>query len=195
MCGEAQESVAHVLAGCNALAQTKYLARHNAALKIIFFELLKDYLLIETTPPWYSPIQPKPVYENNQVTAYWDVPVYAYNTEVRANRVDARFVDKGSKIVTLLEMSCPWTENRHQKDQEKTQKYAALRWELKQQYPGFEIRQVNLIVDVLGGYSENIGRSVRELLGVKRGREVLRQMQKAVLSAGLNIARTFKVLS
>ena len=151
MCGEAQKSVAHVFAGCNALAQTKNLARHNAALKIIFFELLKVYLLIETTPPCYSPIQPKPVYENNQVTAYWDVPVYAYNTEVRANRVDARFVDKGSKIVTLLEMSCPWTENRHQKDQEKTQKYAALRWELKQQYPGFEIRQVNLIVDVLRG--------------------------------------------
>ena len=195
MCGEAQESVAHVLAGCNALAQTKYLARHNAAIKIIFFELLKDYLLIQTTPPWYSPIQPKPVYENNQVTAYWDVPVYAYNTEVRANRVDARFVDKGSKIVTLVEMTCPWTENRHQNNQEKTQKYAALRSELKQQYPGFEIRQVNLIVDVLGGYSENIGRSVRELLGVKRGREVLRQMQKAVLSAGLSIARTFKVLS
>ena len=135
---------------------------------------LKENLLIETTPPWYSPIQPKPVYENNQVKAYWDVPVYAYNTEVRANRVDARFVDKGSKIVTVVEMTCPWTENRHENNQEKTQKYDALRWELKQQYPGFEIRQVNLIVDVLGGYSENIGRSVRELLGVKRGREVLR---------------------
>ena len=54
-------------------------------------------------------------------------------------------------MVTLLEMSCPWTENRYQKDQEKTQKYAALRWELKQQYPGFEIRQVNLIVDFFRG--------------------------------------------
>ena len=94
-------------------------------------------------------------------------------------------------------MSCPWTENRHQKDQKKTQKYAALRWELKQQYPGFEIRQVNLIVSVLGGYSKNVGRSVRETLGAKREREreVHRQMQKAVLSAGLNIARTFKLLS
>ncbi|PFX23721.1 hypothetical protein AWC38_SpisGene11730 [Stylophora pistillata] len=59
----------------------------------------------EMTPPWYSPIQPKPVYENNQATAHWGVPVYAYNTEVRANRVDARFAEKGSKIVTLLEMS------------------------------------------------------------------------------------------
>ena len=39
LCGEAQESVAHVLASCNALAQTKYLLRHNAAVTIIFFEL------------------------------------------------------------------------------------------------------------------------------------------------------------
>ena len=116
------------------------------------------------------------MYENNQVTAYWDVSVYAYNTELRANRVDARFVDKGSKIVTLLEMSCPWTENRHQNDQVKTKRYTALRWELKQRYPGFEIRQVNLTVDVLRGYSKNVGRSVRELLGAKGGREVLRQL-------------------
>ena len=41
LCGEAQESVAHVLASCNALAQTKYLLSHNAAVSIIFFELLK----------------------------------------------------------------------------------------------------------------------------------------------------------
>ena len=45
LCGEAQESMAHVLASCSALAQTKYLMRHNAALKIIFFELLKTTFL------------------------------------------------------------------------------------------------------------------------------------------------------
>ena len=32
LCGKGQESVAHVLAGCSALAQTAYLTRHNAAL-------------------------------------------------------------------------------------------------------------------------------------------------------------------
>ena len=38
---KAQESVANVLPGCSALAQTKYLYRHNAALKILHFELLR----------------------------------------------------------------------------------------------------------------------------------------------------------
>ena len=37
LCGKVTESIAHVLAGCSSLAQTKYLYRHNAALKILFF--------------------------------------------------------------------------------------------------------------------------------------------------------------
>ena len=31
MCGSGPESVPHILAGCSALAKTKYIARHNAA--------------------------------------------------------------------------------------------------------------------------------------------------------------------
>ena len=69
LCGKAQESVAHVLSGCSALAQTKYLYRHNAAHKILYFELLRNHKLMESGPPCYSPTQPKPMYENNHVTA------------------------------------------------------------------------------------------------------------------------------
>ena len=102
MCGKAQESIAHVLSSCSALAQAKYLSRHNGALKMLSIELLKDYQLIEAGPTWYSPTQPKPLYQNDQVTAYWDVPVYADHTEVRTNRVHARIVQKERKTVTLL---------------------------------------------------------------------------------------------
>ena len=45
LCRKAQESVAHVVSGCSALMQTMYLARHNAALKILFFEMLRGYQL------------------------------------------------------------------------------------------------------------------------------------------------------
>ena len=177
------------------MAQTKYLSRHNAALKILFFELLKSYQLIEMISHWYSPTQPKPSYENEQATVYWDVPVNADHIEVHANRVDARIVDKDKQTVTLLEMSCPWLENREQKEKEKTLKYAPLRLELKQQYPGYKINQVNIIIDVLGGYSKELYSSVRDLLGAERTGECLRRMQKSVLSNSLNIARSFKVLS
>ncbi|XP_022778998.1 uncharacterized protein LOC111320609 [Stylophora pistillata] len=195
LCGKGQESVAHLLAGCSALAQTAYLTRHNAAFKILFYKLLRDHGLVNTVPPWYSPTQPKPIYEGEKVMAYWEVPVFADHTEVRANRTDGQIVDKARKTVTLLEMSCLWVDNRDHKDEEKIMKYAPLRLELKRQYPGFNITQCDIIIDVLGGYSKDLKKSIRELVGSERSTAVLGRMQKSVVSSSLKIARSLKVMS
>ena len=66
LCNKAPESVAHVLAGCTALAQNKYTTGHNAALKILFFEILQDLGLVDSVPPWYSPRKPKPVCQSRK---------------------------------------------------------------------------------------------------------------------------------
>ena len=165
LCGKAQESVAHILAGCSALAQSKYLHRHNSALKILFFEVLKDLELLDNVKPWYSQVEPKPVYESEDAQAFWDVPLYADYVVVRANRIDARIVDHKRKIVTILEMSCPWVDNRAAKDQDKTEKYDPLRLELKQQFKGYRIHLGYIILDVLGGYSKGLESFVRSLVG------------------------------
>ena len=54
--------------------------RHNAALKVLFFEMLKDLKLADSVWPWYSWVEPKPFYELEDAQAYWDVPVYAEYT-------------------------------------------------------------------------------------------------------------------
>ena len=131
LCGNDPESVSHILTGCSALAQTKYLERHNHALNILFFEVLRSLNITEKSLPWYSPIKPKPVYENEQTVAYWDVPLFADQTTVLANRIDVTVVDKVKKEVLLIEMTCPWVENREKKSAEKTSKYGPLRWELQ----------------------------------------------------------------
>ena len=46
------------------------------------------------------------------MTAHWDVPVFAEHLQVRANRVDARFVDRENKQMMLIEMSCPWMDRK-----------------------------------------------------------------------------------
>ena len=112
LCGKSPETLAHVLAGCSALAQSKYLERHNAALKVLFFEMTRDLRLIDSVPPCYSCAVPKPVYESSEALAFWDIPVYAEHTIVKANRVDARFVDHKNNKVWALEMSCPWMKHR-----------------------------------------------------------------------------------
>ena len=86
-----------------------------------------------------STTQSKPMYENNHMTAFWDVPVYADQTEVRATSLDARRVDRERRRKTLLEMGCCWVENYQRKEEEKTLKYAPLCMELTRQHPGFEI--------------------------------------------------------
>ena len=88
LCRKEPESVSHILAGCSVLAQTKYLERHNHALNILLFEVLRSLNLSDKSSPWYSPIKPKPVYENEQAVAYWDVPLFADYTTVSANRIE-----------------------------------------------------------------------------------------------------------
>ena len=83
-----------MIVGCSALAQSKYLERHNAAL----IELLRDFELVDEVPPWYSKTQPKPMYESQDVQGFWDIPVFAEHNEVRANRVDATIVNHREKI-------------------------------------------------------------------------------------------------
>ena len=124
---------------------------HNAALKIFFFERCKDLKLVESVPPWYSPVKPKPIYELDEAKAFWDVVVYAEHTYVRANRVDVRFVDHKAKKVWAVEMSCPWIDNGAKKVEEKAIKYGPLLLELKQQHPGDEVQRCNIIIDALGG--------------------------------------------
>ena len=149
--------------------------------------------LVTSEVPWFSKTQPKPMYENERAIAYWDIPLYADNTLVKANRTDATIVDNENKRVSVIEMSCPWVENREEKDAEKTTKYGPLRWELEQRYPEYRVRQFNIIVDVLGGYSRDVRKALKELVGDKSNTIAL-QIQKSVITSSLNIARRFKLL-
>ena len=80
-CVENRKHQSHLLSSCSALAQTKYLARHNPVLKNLFFELLTKLDLIDTTPLCFRfPNQLKPAYENQCTKAYWDVPQFMLRT-------------------------------------------------------------------------------------------------------------------
>ena len=57
-------------------------------------------------------------------------------------------------------------------------------WELKQRYNGYRVEQHNDVIDVLGGYSKHLEKSVRKLLG---GRALERM--KSVISNTLNICQ------
>ena len=46
-------------------------------------------------------------------------------------------------------------------------KYGPMRWELKQQFKGYEVEQHNIIIDVLGGWSNELEEVTQKLLGAR----------------------------
>lgn len=106
--------------------------------------------------------------------ALWDVPLFAEKTELRLNPSDERIIDKKEEKVILIEISCPWIDNRVVNTEEKTRKYGPLRLESKEQYPGYKITQYNIIMDVLDGYLEEVRESVHNLVE-ERNKVVLKK--------------------
>ena len=92
-------------------------------------------------------------------------------------------------------MSCPWFDNRARNDTEKTDCEVPLRWELTRQYPGYKIVQLNVIMDVLGGWPKELDVEMNKIFGA-RSSDVLKRMQKtALLSSSPNIARAFLIIT
>ena len=106
--------------------------------------------------------------------ALWDVPLFAEKTELRANPIDERIIDKKEEKVILIEISCRWIDNRVVNTEEKTRKYGPLRLESKKEYPGYKITQYNIIMDVLDGYLEEVRESVQSLVE-ERNKVVLKK--------------------
>ena len=75
MCRKVPGSLAHVLAGCSSLAQIKYMDRRNAALKVLSCDMLRDLKLADSVPPWYSQVEPQPMYKSTDTQVFLDVPV------------------------------------------------------------------------------------------------------------------------
>ena len=137
---------------------------------MLLFEVLRSLDLITKVEPWFSQVTHKPLYENEPATTFWDVPLFANTTQVKANRIDATVIDKTNKQGRVIEMSCPWLENRESKDFEKTTKYSqlVLRLQLTNRYPEYMVNQCNIIMDVLGGCSKEVEQNIKELVGDKR---------------------------
>ena len=104
----------------------------------------------------------KPLYKSNNAQAFWDVPLFAEHQEVRTNRMDERIIDHLSKQIITLEMRCPWVTNREKKKEKKTIKYGLLRWESKQKYQGYEVKQYNSELTQQDGWKTQDGRMTKK---------------------------------
>ena len=122
------ETIYHLLAGCDSLAKREYFTRHNAVCKYLHFELSKAYNL-PCGRSWYLH-EPKDVIVDKNVDILYD-QVIQTDLEVGANRPDLVIKDKNAKKTYLVDITCPCDLNIHKAEATKIAKYRGLRGQLQ----------------------------------------------------------------
>ncbi|CAH3187709.1 unnamed protein product [Porites evermanni] len=175
LCGDSLENVQHILSSCSALAQTKYLQRHNNAFKKLFS--LKNNMC----PTYISTLFEQPAIKYEQRNHDFTIP--RFNT-VSFGKHSLRYM--GPKIWSSVPSNVKKasTLSSFKYKIRKTILYTVLS---NYRYPEYKVNQYNIIMDVLGGCSKEVEKNIKELLGDKC-ESIMRQMQKAILSSSLHIA-------
>ena len=126
----------------------------------------------------------------------WDVPTYTAECRIQTtshqeNRPDFTVFDKRTQKIMVVEFSCPWVTSRVKKDEEKTAKYAQVREEFKAPHPGYTVKQINVIVDVLGVESKALGKQLPAVIGAQKAKRTIKATQKAILAHSVRIKNLF----
>ena len=185
-CGKAMETVKHILSMCEPKGFSLYKERHDRAILIVLWRLLKEYGF-KQEEPWYK-LEAKPVYENRAVKILWD-PSIPTDDEMTERRPDLVVEDRLCKSIYIIEMSVPTDSNSNGRWQEKFQKYQKLAADMRKQLRGYRIKVVPMIIGALG----TVETLLEDLRGIpklsKSAVEVMRAMQRTVLCSAVRILR------
>ena len=118
MCSQYEETVDHIVSGCEVLAKTEYIPRHDKAAAYLHWNICQDHD-IEAIDKWYEH-KPQSVRHNkySKITIMWDMPVNADRT-ITADRADIIIKDSVNSTCKLIDMSIPSDRNIALKEIEK----------------------------------------------------------------------------
>ncbi|XP_015767934.1 PREDICTED: uncharacterized protein LOC107346646 [Acropora digitifera] len=117
MCSQHEETVDHIVSGCEVLAKTQYIYRHDKAAAYLHWNICQDHD-IEVTDKWYEH-KPESVTHNkdSKITIMWDMPINTDRT-ITANRPDV-IKDSVNSTCKLIDMSISSYRNIALKEIEK----------------------------------------------------------------------------
>ena len=193
LCGKFKETVQHLLAGCQKIAATEYVRRHDNALKVLAVEWCKQEGLLPEDTKWFKERWEKgKVIEGNGKKLLWDWE-HRMRTNCTARRPDLTLEDNAKKKIFIVDMACPYESNKDAKRIEKIQKYQQLCFELRERRVGYKVKVLPAVIGCLGGGTKQLRGDVSELFDKKILKRVTNEMQKTVLWESETIMR--KILS
>ena len=121
-CGNAGESIEHIMDGCPTLAENAYLNRHNQLSKMRTSAIGNKIWTVDTPTPAYYKYLPAPVVEKNKVNLYWDRPILT-DRIIDYNRPDILLINNTAQTAIIVEIGVPLTHNLKKTEIEKKKKY------------------------------------------------------------------------
>uniref|UniRef100_A0A8D8TN34 Reverse transcriptase zinc-binding domain-containing protein n=1 Tax=Cacopsylla melanoneura TaxID=428564 RepID=A0A8D8TN34_9HEMI len=185
-CGDARETIEHIISGCKVLAGNEYIERHDTAAKIIHQELAKEHHLIQTTNPHYK-YKPESILENEKHKLYWNRTMHTDKT-VAHNRPDITLICKQEQTTYLIDIAIPGDTNVAAKEQEKVTKYIPLAVEMKEIWKQKKVIVIPVVISATGVTSKNFMRHIEKIKVPKYIHSII---QKAVILKTANTVRKF----
>lgn len=179
----------HLLSACSKYAPNLYISRHDAALKVIYYNLRHRYGIDSKPIPPYDTRDIPAAVENDRVKIFWN---FAFSTTLRitANKPDLVVIHRPTSTMFVLEMTCPSEKRILEKETEKRAKYKDLIMQLNKTYPELKVIFIPLVIGVLGGMKPNIKTGLEKLyLDDRSTTHIVNQMQKYVILGSLRVLR------
>ena len=127
VCSQYEETVDHIVSGCEVLVKTEYISRHNKAAAYRHWSICKDHD-IEIKDKWYEHKPETVMHNKDNITIMWDMP-FNTNSSKTANRPDIIVKDSVNSTCKLIDMTIPSDGNIAMKENEKKSKYKDLELE------------------------------------------------------------------
>ena len=183
MCGEREETVAHVTAECKMLAQKYYKNwRHDKVAQIIHWRLCEK-LGFYRGEKWYNHL-PEPVLESENSKILWDFKIQT-DLPIEANKPDIVFLDKIIRKCYIIDVACPFDTRVSAKEKEKIDKYQDLKREITRIWKCAEVVVVPIIIGALG----TLPKGLRKWLNVIDMGEELDLLQRTCILGSARILR------
>ena len=147
LCCKHDETVMHIVSGCEMLSGTKYLYRHDHLGTYLHWLILKDrgFLVCDS---WLKH-KPLPTVTKGQITIYWDLPILT-DKMVKFNKPDIVVWDAEKQNAQLIDMSVPQDYNIVKVTAGKITKYKDLAIELKKCWRLKNVTIVPIVIGALG---------------------------------------------
>ena len=153
MCGKRGESIQHIVAECEKLAQRDYKRRHDNVAKKVHWDLCRKHGL-QHSDKWYEHT-PEGVVENEAVKILWDINVQCDNV-IQERRPDVTVIHKEKKEALIVDIAVPADTRIAKKELEKVENYQDLKREIKRLWELRCAKVVPVVIGALGSVTKDL---------------------------------------